>query len=275
MLAEWINDYLIELIEGFLQGCWKWLDTFMLSPTSFTKQENGVIGETQQWIMYSIVGISTLFMIFAFMKELTKRMGGYSNRSNSEIISKGILSVVFAYTAPWMLIGVLLAVSNAITAIFFSKKVNIDTLKKIMDITDDPTSAMVIAMLFLAITVIWMTFQYIVRFGHMMILWVLAPFAATTIVNEEMNVFPAWWREACAVVFMQPLQVMILFFIVNLIGNGKELEDIFLAIGLMSVLILSPGWLRKFLFSTGSGKTMLNAAGGAGRMAMYKLFMKR
>lgn len=275
MLAEWINDYLIDLIDGFLQGVWHWLDVFMLSPTNFTKQAKGPIGDFQKFVMVSIVGISTLFMIFAFMKELTKRMGGYSNRSNSEIISKGILSVVFAYTAPWILISVLLAVSNAITAIFFAKKVNIGAIKKMMDITNDVSSAMVIAILLLAITIIWMTAQYIIRFGHMMVLWVLAPFAASTMVNEEMNVFPAWWRESCAVVLMQPLQVMILFFIINLVGNGKELQDIFLAIGLMSVLICSPGWLRKFLFSTGSGKTMINAAGGAGKMAMYKLFMKR
>ncbi|OIK12913.1 hypothetical protein BIV60_15425 [Bacillus sp. MUM 116] len=275
MLGEWINDYLIDLMEGFLQGAWKWLDVFMLSPTSFTNQENGIIGDTQQWIMYSAVGVSTLFMIFAFMKELTKKIGGYSNRSNSEILSKGIVSVAFAYTAPWMLIGILLTTSNAISAIFLSKNINVDTLKKLMDVTNDVSSALVITVLFMTITILWMMFQYIVRFGHMMVLWVMAPFAASTIVNEEMNIFPAWWREACALVFMQPLQLMILYFIVNLVGGGKNIEDYYLAIGLMIVLIFSPGWLRKYLFSTGSGKTMMNAAGGASRMAMYRLIMKR
>lgn len=275
MLAGWINGYLIDLMQGFLQGVWKWLEVFLLSPTSFTDQENGIIGDTQQWIMVSSVGVSTLFMIFAFMKELSKRIGGYSNRSNGEILSKGVLSVMFAYTAPWMLIGILLAVSNAISSIFLSKNINVDTLKTLMDVTNSASSALVITVFLMTITILWMMFQYIVRFGNMMVLWVLAPFAATTLINEEMNIFPAWWREACAIVFQQPLQLMILYFIVNLVGDGKNIEDYYLAIGLMIVLILSPGWLRKFLFSTGSGKTMMNAAGGAGRMAMYRLIMKR
>jgi hypothetical protein len=275
MLAEWINDYLIGLMEGFLQGAWKWLDVFMLSPTSFKDQEDGVIGDVQNFIMLSSVAISTLFMIFAFMKELTKRMGGYSNRGNAEILSKGILGVVFAYTAPWILISVLLKISNAISAIFLDKNINVDTLKKLMDVSNNVSSALVITVFFLTITILWMMMQYLVRFGHMMVLWVLAPFAATTMVNEEMNIFPAWWREACAVVLMQPLQLLILYIIVNLVGGGKNIEDYYLAIGLMIVLIFSPGWLRKFLFSTGAGKTMMGAAGGAGRMAMYKLIMKR
>lgn len=275
MLASWINGYLIDLMEGFLNGAWKWLSVFMLSPTSFSNQEQGVIGDTQQWIMVSAVGISTLFMIFAFMKELTKKMGGYSNRSNSEILSKGVLSVAFAYTAPWMLIGILLTVANAISSIFLNKNINIDTLKNLMTISQSADSALVITVFLMTITILWMMFQYIVRFGHMMVLWVLAPFAATTMINEEMNIFPAWWREACALVFMQPLQLMILYFIVNLVGDGKNIEDYYLAIGLMIVLIFSPGWLRKYLFSTGSGKTMMNAAGGASRMAMYRLITKR
>ncbi|MEH6949128.1 conjugal transfer protein TrbL family protein [Bacillus sp. JJ634] len=275
MLSEWINEYLIELMEGFLQGSWKWLDTFMLSPTSFSKQQEGVIGETQQWIMVSAVSLSTLFMIFALMKELTKRMGGYSNRSNSEILSKGVLSVMFAYTAPWMLLSVLLAIANAISGIFLSKNINVDTLKKLMDVSNDVSPALVITVFVLTITILIMMFQYIIRFGNLMVLWVLAPVASSSIVNEEMNIFPAFWREACALVFQQPFQLMILYFIVSLVGDGKDIEDYYLALGLMIVLILSPGWLRKFLYSTGSGKTMVNAAGSAGRMAMMRLIMKR
>lgn len=273
MLGEWINDYLIELIDGFLQVAWKWLEIFMLQPTDF--ETEGAIGDVQRFILGASVGISTLFLIFTLMKELTKGIGGYSNRSNAEIISKGILSVVFAFTSPWLLLGVLLQVSNAVSSIFLGKNLNIDTLKNFMDTTNDVSSATTIMMLILTVTILWMTFQYIVRYGNLMILWVLAPFAASTMVNEEMNIFPAWWREACAVIFTQPLQLMILYFIVNQIGSGENANDYFLAIGLMIVLIASPGWLRKFLFSTGSGKTMMNAAGGAGRMAMYKLMTKR
>lgn len=273
MISKWINGYLIELIEGFLQGAWGWLDTFMLKPTDFKTE--GVIGDIQLMILGSAVVLSTLFLIFALMKELTKGMGGFSNRSNSELLTKSILSVVFAFTAPWMLISVLLKISNLISSIFIGKKLNIDTLKKMMEITNEAGSALVLITLVLTGCLIWLTFQYIVRFGHLMILFVLAPFAALTMVNEEMNMFPAWWRESCAIVFTQPLQLMILYFIVNTIGSGKDMKDYMMAIGLMVVLIGSPGWLRKFLFSTGSGKTMMNAAGGAGRMAMYRLMMKR
>lgn len=273
MLSKWINGYLIELIEGFLQGAWGWLDVFMLSPTDFKTE--GAIGDIQLLVLSSSVGLSTLFLIFALMKELTKGMGGYSNRSSTEIITKGVLSICFSYTAPWLMIGLLLNVSNAISNIFLGERLNLTTLKKLMTVTESAGSAAVIMALILTLTILWMTFQYIVRFGNLMILWVLAPFAATTMVNEEMNIFPAWWRETCAVVFTQPMQLMILYFIVNQIGSGTDVKDYFLAIGLMVVLIASPGWLRKFLFSTGSGKTMMNAAGGASRMAMYRLIMKR
>ncbi|MFD2926304.1 conjugal transfer protein TrbL family protein [Halobacillus naozhouensis] len=273
MITEWINDYLIDWMEGMLQGAWKLIEKFTLSETNFS--ETGVIGEVQQWFLISSISITTLFIIFNLMKQMTAMLGGYTNRSITEIVMKGIFGVTFAYAAPWLLINILLKVANAFTAVFIAKGINIDSLKKIMDITNDVSTAMVWCLLAMCIAFVWLMFQYIIRWAQLIILWVMAPLAASTMVNEEMNVFPAWWREAAAIAFMQPLQVMILYFVVNLVGSAQKMEDMFLALGLMFVVIVSPSWLRKFLYSTGAGKSMISAAGGAGKMAMMKLMYKR
>jgi hypothetical protein len=42
------------------------------------------------------------------------------------------------------------------------------------------------------------------------------------------------------------------------------------ACGLMIIVLKGPGFLRKFLYSTGTGKTIMGAAGGAGKMAIYR-----
>jgi hypothetical protein len=278
MIEGWINEYFIGLGEGLLEGVWKWLGEFALSPTELTK--NGYIGDIFTVVLTLSIALSVLLLVYNLAKKQVQDIGGFSNRSTGEILIKSILGVIFAYCTPYILFKVFLTIANSLNKIIFAKGINLDSVKKAFtmgDIVDkaQSSSAMALTFTILIIMVVVFAFQYIKREGELIVLYILAPFAATTMVNEEMNIFSVWVREVIAVVFMQPLQIMVLYLVINLISGAKGMEDLYFAVGLMFVLILAPSWLRKFLYSTGTGKSMINAAGGAGKFAMYRFMYSR
>lgn len=277
MIKEAINEYLSNLAEGLLSGAWKWLKVFLLEPSQITG--NKYVDEIHTIALAVSIALTTLFFSYNVAKHQTQSIGGYTSRSVSEIFTKSFLSIIFAYLTPWIMFTVLLGISNAWSKMIFAKGVTLKSVQNAFS-TDaieasKGESATVIVLVILAVMIVVFAFQYLKREGELIIMYALAPFAASTMVNEEKNIFPAWFNEVCALVFMQPLQLTILYFIINTIGEAKDLADLYYAVGLMIVLIASPSWLRKILYSTGSGKNLINMAGGASKFAMYRLMLKR
>ncbi|MDF2859548.1 MAG: putative rane protein TraL [Neobacillus sp.] len=151
-----------------------------------------------------------------------------------------------------------------------AKGITIKTLSALVLLPQNASLAATLGTLFLACIFLVMAIQYIVRLGEIMVLYIYSPLAAVSSVNEDMNAWSIWWREVFATVFTQSFQMSILWLIINQLAGGQELKDILLACGLMIIVLKGPGFLRRFLYSTGAGKTIMGAAGGAGKMAIYK-----
>jgi hypothetical protein len=265
---EYLQELIHDLCKSFADAAFHWIEIYMIKPTDFTKY--GFIGDMYKWIFTISASLGALFLVFNLVKLLAQGMGGYANRSTEEVVSKAIMGTVFASLSPFILQDVLLKINNAWVSFILDRGINVDTFAKFVAFPLTASLSIMFAGFILAVMFLILSIQYIVRLGELMILFITAPLAAITSVNEDMNIWPVWWREAVAVVFQQAFQITILWLIFNLLGGAKNLNDYILAIALMVIVLKGPAVLRKFIYSSGTGRMAVGAAGGVGKAAMYR-----
>ncbi|HAJ3957189.1 conjugal transfer protein TrbL family protein [Fictibacillus sp. Mic-4] len=269
------KDMLNELAKEFGRVAMKWLKLYVVNPTDFSQHK--YLNQMYDWVFIFATTIAGTLLAFNLLKIYFEEMQGGASRGSSEVIWRSILGVVFACSTPWILTDVLLKINNLWVNFIIDQglKLNGSQFMKLLNPTPGGNLSLTLMVLITVVLFLVLCIQYIIRQGELMYLLVLSPAASITMVNGEMNIFPAWWREACAVVFMQAFQVTGLWLIYNMIAGGSGLADYIKACGLIFVLLKGPGWLRQFIYSTGAGRGMVNAAGGVGKFAMYKMMTKK
>lgn len=269
---QWLQTMITQLVKDFADAAFSWLQVYMIQPTDFSNY--GFVGELYNTVFTLSLTVGSLFFVYNLVKIIVQQMGGYSTRSTSEITVKAVMGTVLGILAPFLLKDVLLNVNNLIVQMLVAKGITVKTLSALILLPANASLAATFATLFLAAIFLILALQYIVRLGEIMVLFIYSPIAAMSSVNEDMNAWSIWWREAFATVFTQSFQVSILWLIINQLAGGQQLKDIILACGLMIIVLKGPGFLRKFLYSTGAGRTIVGAAGGAGKMAMFRFATK-
>lgn len=270
---EAFKKLLEELLEGIASAAFHWLDIYMINPTDFG--EYGFIGLMMEWIYRTSIGIGVMFFVYNMVKLIIQQMGGYNNRSWQEIVTKTVIGTLFASLAPFLLKDVLLKINNAWVEFIMSKGVKAGALADWVMIPGTANITLLLFALILAALFLALGIQYIIRLGELLIMLITAPLAAISVMNEDMNIWDVWWREACAVVFQQSFQITALWLVFNLILDGKEINDIILACGLMIMVLRGPTLLRKFLYSSGTGRMAVGAAGGVGKATMMRYASKK
>lgn len=265
---EWLQEMITQLVKDFADAAFSWLKVYMIEPTDFDKY--GFVGELYNTVFTISITLGCLFFVYNLIKIVVQQMGGYSNRSISEVTVKAVMGTLLGVFSPFLMKEVLIKVNNLVVEMLVAKGITIKTLSALILLPQNASLAATLGTLFLAFIFLIIAIQYIVRLGEIMVLYIYSPIAALSSVNEDMNAWSIWWREAFATVFTQSFQMSILWLIINQLAGGQELKDIILACGLMIIVLKGPGFLRKFLYSTGTGKTIMSAAGGAGKMAVYR-----
>jgi hypothetical protein len=270
---ENIKEFFLELYTDFANMAFKWLDKFMLNPTDLTKYE--FVDNMQRVMLVLGTSLGVLFMMVALFKIKFQKMGGMQSRSGQEVIMKTSLATLFSISAPWLFTGVLLKLCNFISQIATEEGLSTKSMEDFTEHTTEASIAVILTTTIFVFLFVVLLFQYTRRLGESLILIGFSSLAAFSLINDEFNVFPAWWREAVVLSIQQPFQVWSLWLAFNFIGDGKSLEDYCIAIGAMSVVLTGPGWLRQILYSTGAGRSIANAAGGTSKMVIMKWATKR
>jgi hypothetical protein len=208
---------------------------------------------------------------------MIQKAGGYESRTVSEITVKTLLGTTMGFLSPLILTNVLLKVNNEIVDLLVKKGVTVEKMSAMLITPAGKGVAEVLALLFLAFTFLLLTFQYIVRLGEILMLYIYAPICAVSSVNEEMNAFGIWYREAFCTVFTQAFQLSIFWLIFNVPWQkgANDIQNVFLTCGLMIIVIKGPGFLRKFLYSTGSARKVIGAAGEVTKAQVIKFISSK
>ncbi|GAA3327079.1 hypothetical protein GCM10020331_065610 [Ectobacillus funiculus] len=106
---------------------------------------------------------------------------------------------------------------------------------------------MLIAGFAMALLFLLLAIQYIIRTAELLIILIMSPLAAWSIMNEDLNIWSIWWREAISIVFTQSFQIMVIWLAFNNIGDAKGLQDFIVGFGFLAFCLMSPTFfLRKF-----------------------------
>jgi hypothetical protein len=268
-----LEELIKDLVKDFSNMAFEWLELFMFKPTLFS--DYPYINGAYTLIFAFSMSLGGLFFAYNLFTILMQNMSGNRSKNISEVLTKTILASAFAAMVPYLLDKVLIGFNNAIVKTFINMGINVDLLAEYVTTPATATTAIVFTTGIITILFVILSIQYIKRIGELLILYIFGTIAAFSLINDEMNVWPIWWREAFCVVFQQSFQVIILWITLNQLGDAEKLSDYWVAVGLMSVVISGPTFLRRYLYSTGSGRAMVGAAGGATKMAIYKMAAKK
>lgn len=271
--VEYLKDLIKDLVDGFGNAAFDWLKVFLFQPTDFSKYP--YIEELYNIVLVVSVSLGGVFFAYNLFKILLGTLGGYNQRSISEVLVKTILGGFFSVTAPFIMTKVLIPLNNAIVQIFLDKGLGTDALSKFIMIPGTASFAMFICVLVMLVLFLVLTFQSMRRVAELLFLLAISPLAAWSMINEDMNLWGIWWREIICTIFTQSFHVMMLYLALNQVGDAKSVSEFIIGWVFIGFTLFVPNMLRKYLYSTGSGRTVMNIAGGAGKMAIYKMAARK
>lgn len=224
--------------------------------------------------------IAFALLLVAIVWEGVKYQSGSlgEEKTLQTIVYRTLFAAFSIFFLPWSMEGFFIKISNYLVNMIVASGVNIETggLLGIVTAPVELTIMITIMLLVIAIAFLVLTFIAAMRYVEIIILILIAPLAAVSIVREN-ELLEIWIRETIAVVFTQPLQIFLLAMLLNVIGKLSSAEGIevyFIIIAIIVIMINGPQVVRKFVYSTGTGSASVKAVGGAGRMAVYKALGK-
>lgn len=188
------------------------------------------------------------------------------------------MAAISIFFLPVFLIKFLIKISNYFVAMIVAEGIGI-TQGEIgpFEVLVNPkklSAILIILFLILAIAFVALSIVAGLRYVEIIILIMLAPLAAVSIVRSN-ELLDVWMRESITVVFTQPLQVFLLALLLNIVSKMNDPYGVFsLSIACLIIMITGPQVLRKYLYNTGTGSAGVKAIGGAGRMAAFKAIGK-
>lgn len=188
------------------------------------------------------------------------------------------MAAISIFFLPVFLLKFLIKISNYFVAMIVAEGIGI-TQGEIgpFEVLVNPkklSAILIILFLILAIAFVALSIVAGLRYVEIIILIMLAPLAAVSIVRSN-ELLDVWMRESITVVFTQPVQVFLLALLLNIVSKMNDPYGVFsLSIACLIIMITGPQVLRKFLYNTGTGSAGVKAIGGAGRMAAFKAIGK-
>ncbi|MCP8968953.1 conjugal transfer protein TrbL family protein [Ectobacillus ponti] len=266
--VEYLNEVIAGLMTETANAAFAGLKIYLFAPTDLSRYE--YVSEAYDFVFTLSVIIGSVFFIYNLICLLVQKVGGYEQRSMQEVMVKTVLGGTMAVLAPFLLQRVMIPINNAIVQLFLNKGVQVDSFSRFTAIPGAGTTAVLIAGFLMALLFVILAIQYVIRTAELLIILIMSPLAAWSIVNDEMNIWSIWWREMTATVFTQSLQIIIIWLAFNTIGDGAELKDFIVGFGFLIFCIMSPQFLRRFLYSTGAGKKIAGLATGAGKSVLFR-----
>lgn len=289
LLKDYLNKKLLEggasILQAIIDGAMAHIVS-LLSDTIFNTQP------IKSYIDYSIIlGYTQKTAILIIPIYIVYRVVSYQmgNEIYEESIQtkfyKSVASVFFVYFLPYFAENVLirlnnLAVKEILTAGNLISASNfVGLLVGMMGGASDTTFN---SYLFILLIVLIAVISFIVlgiiaamRIFELAIAIVFAPLACISVINRG-DLLSVWFREFLSICFTQTVQVFALRALIGIIDfNRPFLINMALLVGGIVVMIKTPKILRNLVYSTGTGNTVVQAAGSVGRYAMMKkLFIK-
>lgn len=270
---EYLKELIGGLVNDFANACFDLLKIFLFNETDFSKYP--YVHELYNIVFVISISLGVVFFSYNLLKILIGNLGGYNQRSVQEVVVKTVLAGFFSMTAPFIMTSVLIPINNAIVKMFLAKGLGTDTFAKFAVLPTTAATSLFVCAFVMVILFIILTVQSLIRIAELLIQLAISPLVAWSMINEDMNLFNIWWREVIYTIFTQSFHVTVLWLAFNQIGDANSVGEFVVGWVALGFTLFVPKMLRKYLYSTGAGRSAVNVAGGAGKMMIYKLAARK
>ena len=242
----------------------------------------------------SIISLLAICIVVYKILESFKKNTEGEGDSPGYYISQTVVSGLLIATLPW-LVTVLTSISYAVAGQFIQDGSDsfLTTIEEWRDVTQAESelselmpfiangvgTSVVIALLFIIMITIFMVvfiFQFVQRIADLIMLQLLAPIVAVSVLADENNYVPVWWRELVAISVQLPVQVASFYTGVNFLFTPPvEVSGFLIGIGFLILTVKSPSFIRSMAYSTGSGRAAMGGMSSGTKMLMKKVFLSK
>lgn len=304
---DWIKDAVKELTNGIADGMmtfiFQFLYTLFYEPLKFfiwlldkiLIDPNSISSDyiSNASVLVNSLITSIAICVFAFkMVQVMKQNAEGNAESPGYYVAQLLPSSLLVAALPW-LVDIMTKLSYAVTRAFLdvgqksyletikewsSLKKGQDGFKEMLGSMGTMAGSQIMFILFilliLVFTVIFI-FQFVSRIADLIIMKVVAPLVAVSLLADENNYVSVWWRELLAISIQLPLQVFTFFGGINLFFGAKlNVGTLLLGIGLFIITVKSPSFIRSMVYSTGSGRMATGMAGSGAKLLVRKMLSK-
>lgn len=304
---DWIKDAVKELTEGISKGMtdfvfqflyvifyeplkgFVWLiDKILIDPNSIASD---YIGNASILVNSLITTLAMTVFVFKMITVMKRNAEGTAE-SPGYYVSQLLPMSILIGGLPW-LVDIMTQISYAATRAFSSigKKSYLETIKEWDSLKHGQTgfkemtksmsmlgSSQVMFLLFILMMLIFtivFIFQFVSRIADLVIMKIVSPLVAVSMLADENNYVGVWWRELLAISIQLPLQMFLFFGALNMLFGAKiEVGTLLLGIGFLIMTVKSPSFIRSMVYSTGTGRMASGMAGSTAKMLMRQMFTK-
>ena len=303
----WIKDAVDKLTDGIAQGMMDFifnflytlfyeplkffiwlLDKIIIDPNSITSDyvQNASV------LVNSLIS-SVAVCIFAFKMVQVIKMNTEGNaESPGYYVAQLLPSAMLVGVLPW-LVDIMTKISFEATRAFMnvgktsylktikewsSLKKGTSGFKEMLGSMGTMAGSQIMFILFILLILIFtivFIFQFVSRIADLVIMKVVAPLIAVSLLADENNYVSIWWRELLAISLQLPLQVFTFFGGLNLFFGAKlDVGTLLLGIGFFIITVKSPSFIRSMVYSTGSGRMATGMAGSSAKLLVRQLLTR-
>jgi len=296
-LKEGITNGLMDFVFGFLYMFFyqpllffaKLMDSVLINPSEIQSE---FLTTTSVLINSMISGIAICIMIYKMLEVMKLNAEGQAE-SPGYYVAK-LFPMFLAITfLPW-LVDIMVNISFTLAKTILdlgnsdflktieewsSLKSGSKSFNKSMQAIGIAQTGPVMFIIFILMLLVFFTvfiFQFVQRIADLIVMKLLAPLVAVSILADENNYLSVWWRELLAITIQLPLQILSFYMGINLVFSATmEIPQLLLGIGFFILTVKSPSFIRSMVYSTGSGRMATGAMGGGAKMLFRSIIMKK
>jgi hypothetical protein len=137
-------------------------------------------------------------------------------------------------------------------------------------------AALLILLALFAVAFIAFLFSVAIFHADVMFLYLLSPLACVSVIADDNEYLGVWWRELLSQIVTILAKIFLFVIALSiLINENITFLNFLLLMGCCILLIKSPSVLRNMWYSSGSGRGMMGAMGGATKLAARRYLVKR
>lgn len=272
-----ITNYFANLAQGIINQAIKLLDNFAIDPSKIINDKE--ISGAYEGVKKLAWALVLLFFIYQLLRVLV--MANEDPTETKRIVVKLILTTLIAGNLTTIFEYMLLFGKWSVEDITSSgvPLENFIPTESLSQYKDMLSTAMVLALVLLGlgICLILLGLQFLIRFGELIVAFILGPIAVMTNLNDEFNFFSAWLRFLVSLVVTQVIQILLLVLTIR-ISTAIKLSDFSNAmttIALILVILKMPGIVQSFVYSSGVGRAAVGTTAGVFTTAVKHVIRKK